>query len=431
MPLPPSEIRALVREDAIHSSVYTDPRLFELEMQRLFGRSWILLGHHSEIPAGGDYVTRRIGRTPLIVARGADGSIRAFHNRCRHRGARLCTLPRGTADPFVCPYHGWSFAADGRLLTVPAPEEYPPSFRLEEHPLEPIARVELYRGFIFGSLASDGATLLDFLGHIRTSFDDLVDRAPADDVEVTPTVLRHRYRGNWKLGFENLNDTIHAGIAHGAAIRAAKKVLAEMPDPAAQPELPMTLANSKPLAYFRDLGMVTENAGHSYIGGHMGMEYRGDSQSAYFRALAAARGEARARDILATERHVTLIYPSATMHSRYQVVRLVQPLAPDLTETIGFIFRLKGAPTASLDLALVYGHAATSAWSNVITDDLELYESIQRTSTQTPAWLPISRGADGGGRGVDRGPRANRHTGTSEAFIRNQYRRWCEALARP
>ncbi len=167
----------LVRPDRVHRSVYTDPAIFELEMERIFGRAWLILGHDSQIAAPGDYFTTRMGREPVIVARQGDGSVCVLINRCMHRGAIVCAEGRGRAGSFVCPYHGWTYETDGRLRSVPVPSGYA-SDRSGELGLRRVLRVSTYRGFIFASLAASGASLEEFLGPARSSLDDLVDRAP-------------------------------------------------------------------------------------------------------------------------------------------------------------------------------------------------------------------------------------------------------------
>jgi phenylpropionate dioxygenase-like ring-hydroxylating dioxygenase large terminal subunit len=425
---PPQDVRLLVREDSVHSSIYTDPGIFELEMERLFGRSWILVGHTSQVPEAGAYVTSRLGREPVLIVRGDDGEVRVFHNRCTHRGAKLCMMPRGVSRRFTCPYHGWTYDTAGNLRALPAPEEYPADFKLADHGLKSVPRVAVYRGFIFANNAADGPDLMTFLGHMRTSIDDLVDRAPDDEIEVSVAPLRHRYKGNWKFTFENLNDTLHAGVAHAVAAKAASTVSARLGDEAANhPALGMMMANAKPISSFQALDLVTaESGGHSYFGGHMGLSYQPKVGDEYFSALAAARGEARAREILSVDRHVTLIYPSSTWHGRYQTVRMVHPLRADLTEVVSFACRLKGAPDGVYESALMYCNNASSALSSVITDDLEIYEAAHRmNATLDGLWLPIARGA-GALRTQEVGHR--RHAATSEAYIRNQYRFWSEAL---
>jgi phenylpropionate dioxygenase-like ring-hydroxylating dioxygenase large terminal subunit len=421
------DVSQLIRKDAVNSRIYRDPAIFELEMERLFGRAWILVGHKSQVPHPGDYVTSRIGRTPVLIIRGEDGEIRVFYNRCTHRGARLCMMPSGSALRLVCPYHAWTYDTLGRLINVRLKEEYLEHLPYGDYGLRAVARVAQYRGFIFANKAPEGPGLLDFLGHMTTTIDDIVDRAPDDDVTVFPVPLRHRYRGNWKLTFENLNDTIHAGVAHAVIANAARNVLEGDVDAPKHPALHMMVANAKPVSFFQALDLVTAPNGHSYFGGHMGANYQPEVGDVYFQRLAAARGDARAREILAVDRHINLIYPGSTWQGRYQTVRLVHPLRVDLTEVVTFVCRLKGAPEGTFENALIYCNVASSALSSITTDDLEIYEAEQRLSSSLEdTWLPISRGM-----GAQRGQASDRelHAGTSEAYIRNQYRAWSAAMA--
>jgi 2-chlorobenzoate 1,2-dioxygenase len=310
-------------------------------------------------------------------------------------------------------------------VAVPMVDEYPETFKLAEHGLQAVARAETYRGFVFANLDPAAPPLETFLGAAKTTIDNMVDRAPAGELEAAPTLVRHRYRGNWKLSFENLNDTIHASVAHAASVKAARKVSAGIADAESHRQLLVMIANGKPQSFFQNLDMVTDESGHSFVGGHIGIPYKGPAGDAYVRALAEAKGPAEAERILAVDRHLTLIYPSSTWHARFQTVRFVRPLAPDLTEVVGIAFKLKGAPPEIFEEAVEYCTAATSPHSAIITDDLEIYESIQRTSRAAPSWLPIGRGlrAPAGRRGANIAP------GTSEIYIRNQYRRWRTALA--
>lgn len=416
-------IRSLIREGEIHSSVYTDADLFSLEMARLFERRWLLLGHESQMRDTGAYVTGRLGRVPVVCVRGSDGSLRSFVNRCTHRGARICQGNSGKVSHLICPYHGWTFDLKGHLEWVPLRGEYTGAACDRLHDLEPVAATETYRGFIFASLAAPITGLLDSLGHFKSVIDDLVDRAPAGRVTAAPAQIRHKYRANWKLTLENLNDTLHARVAHSAAARAALSVAGTLPRDKVDQTLNMMTANAKPLEAFRDLTLVTERGGHSYFGAHMPTGY-GGLQSQYQQVLVQAKGAQEAQRILGVERHVGILYPGSSWHARYQTVRIIQPIAPDLTEVIGFVFRLEGAPDGLMENALHYCNGSTSAFSTVITDDLEIYEGIQRTALSSPGWMQIAR---------EQRPRADApgtgsYPATSEAFIRNQYDSWLHAL---
>src|SRR6185436_702836 len=138
-----------------HRSVYTDPAIFELEMDQVFGRAWLVLGHESQARHPGDYFTTRMGREPVVVVRKDDGEIRVLINRCAHRGTTVCAEGRGNTERFVCPYHGWSYDRTGALRTIPFGSGYQQE-TLKNLEMKKVPRVASYRGFIFASLAPEG-----------------------------------------------------------------------------------------------------------------------------------------------------------------------------------------------------------------------------------------------------------------------------------
>jgi len=211
------QLAMLVQPDRVHRALYTDPAIFELELERIFGRAWLVLGHESQVRAPGDYYTTRMGREPVLVVRQDDGRIGVLVNRCAHRGSMVCAEGRGNAERFVCPYHGWSYDRAGALKAVPFASGYAPG-KLAELRLHPASRVSVYRGFIFASLAPSGQSLEEFLGPTRASFDDFVDRAPGGELEVAGGVFKHAYNGNWKLMLENHLDGAHPAWVHASSV---------------------------------------------------------------------------------------------------------------------------------------------------------------------------------------------------------------------
>ena len=95
---------------------YTDPGFFQLDMELIWRKEWLFIGHDCELDRPGSFFTAQIGDFPVVVVRDLKGAIRAFHNTCRHRGSRVCTADKGTAVRLVCPYHQWSYDLEGRLL---------------------------------------------------------------------------------------------------------------------------------------------------------------------------------------------------------------------------------------------------------------------------------------------------------------------------
>ena len=203
----------LVGDGRAHRSLYTDPGLFELELVRIFGGTWVYLGHDSEIPRPDDFVTRTLGRRPIILTRGRDGTVHALFNRCTHRGTTLCQEPQGNSKRFVCTYHGWTFSNDGSCVAVPYPAAYGPSHDKSSRDLRRVPRLESRRGFWFGTLNGDAPPLDEFLGPAKDWLDVFVDRAPEGTITLH-TPYRMTYRGNWKLIWDNGSDGYHPAFSH-------------------------------------------------------------------------------------------------------------------------------------------------------------------------------------------------------------------------
>jgi benzoate/toluate 1,2-dioxygenase alpha subunit len=208
----------------VNRSVYTDPDLYELELARIFEGSWIFLCHESQLPRPYDYFSTWMGRRAVFVQRNGEGRIQGFLNACPHRGARLCRTERGNRKHHACTYHGWTFDADGKALWVQRAEQgYPAGFSTDNVGLHRIARVESYRGFVFGSLNADVSSLAEHLGGAAAFIDMLVDQCP-DGITVLPGASTCVYHGNWKLMLENGGgDGLHPDYAHKSLLGVAKR----------------------------------------------------------------------------------------------------------------------------------------------------------------------------------------------------------------
>ena len=118
-------IRALIEPDRVHRDIYIDPAVFELELERIFGRAWIWVAHESQVKNPGDYVTSTIGRQPVVVSRHTDGKVHVLYNRCGHRGAKVVGDREGTVKFFQCCYHGWTYRTEDAMAEFNRPLEDP------------------------------------------------------------------------------------------------------------------------------------------------------------------------------------------------------------------------------------------------------------------------------------------------------------------
>ncbi|HYB40991.1 MAG TPA: Rieske 2Fe-2S domain-containing protein [Candidatus Methylomirabilis sp.] len=205
---------ALIQRERIHASLYTDPRIFAEEMEKIFHRGWVFVGHESEVPGPGDFVTRDVGTQPVIMVRQENGTVAVLLNRCSHRGTMVCQPARGSARVFSCPYHGWTYDLSGRLLGVTYPGGYDGSFDRSSHALPRAPRSAGYRGFVFASFSSAGASLEEHLGAATRLIDRACDLSPEGGVELTAGWIRHRCSSNWKMLPENDIDGYHLGFVH-------------------------------------------------------------------------------------------------------------------------------------------------------------------------------------------------------------------------
>jgi phenylpropionate dioxygenase-like ring-hydroxylating dioxygenase large terminal subunit len=209
-----------VRRGMIPATLYSDPEIFALEEQRVFGKAWMFLAHESEIPDPGDYVVRRIVNDSFIVCRDEQGQIRVLFNMCLHRGMQVCRSERGNTSHFRCPYHAWTYKNSGELAGVPFHGDAyggEAGLRREGVGLLPAPRTDTYAGLIFASLDPNAPELDDFLGGFKFYLDFYV-RQSAGGAEFRGP-QRFRIKANWKIGAENFaGDTYHTPHTHASVV---------------------------------------------------------------------------------------------------------------------------------------------------------------------------------------------------------------------
>ena len=422
----PQAIANLVQPDQVHRDVYIDPDIFHLEMEKLWTRTWIYAGHTSQVPNPGDYITTDIALQPVILVRDGDASVKVLLNRCAHKGSRLVSSPTGnTGKYFRCPYHAWTYRTDGSLVGMPLPDGYQGT-RMRECPaglgLTALKNVEVYRGFVFVRLSEQGPDFLEYFGESLSSIDNMTERSPEGELEIAGGCLRYLHHCNWKMFVENLNDTMHPMVVHESSAGIAKRLwegsAPDLPKPMAVEQFVPFVSNYK---FFDDMGVRVFENGHGYTGVNFSIHSNYSSVPGYEDRMKQAYGEARAAEILNTNRHNTVYYPSLTIKGAIQAIRVVRPLAVDKTLIESWTFRLKGAPEPLLQRTVMYTRLINSPMSVVGHDDLHAYRAMQRgLVTQGNDWVSLHRDF----RAEEVGDKDRTVNGTSEISMRNQFRAW-------
>jgi phenylpropionate dioxygenase-like ring-hydroxylating dioxygenase large terminal subunit len=224
-------VRDLVNEDAslISRRCWSDAGIYALEKRAIFGKSWLFLGHESQIRSPGDFVQAYMCETPIILSRGLDGGIYANINSCTHRGLPVCRADHGNTKRFVCPYHNWSYSIEGNLVTIPQESEVCLKPDKSQLGLKRVPRVDVWRGMIFGSFNEHIVPLDEYLGDMRFYLDAFFDRFPSG-IEFMGAPHRWMLNANWKLPMENqLGDVNHGAFLHSAIIpRQAQDVIEKL-----------------------------------------------------------------------------------------------------------------------------------------------------------------------------------------------------------
>ncbi|MBL0943735.1 MAG: aromatic ring-hydroxylating dioxygenase subunit alpha [Hydrogenophaga sp.] len=372
----------LIRPEYVHGSLYTDEAIFREELEKIWYRTWVYVGHVSEIPNPNDYVLKTIGLEEVIMTRDREGQINLLHNRCPHRGNRVCVKREGNARSFTCAYHGWNFGNDGALKGYPYPSGYPDDKR-KELGLGKVARMSIYKGFVFGSLAADGPTLEEHLGPARAALDNVCANSPEGEIELNTGFLQHKVKANWKLLVENETDGYHPQVTHASIFEVAQSGIGPLYNEAAD--------------------SVTRYFGNGHSELDLRPEFRkfnepmrwfGTSASRlpdYVSKMNARYGEQKAHEIMVDGVRHVMIFPNLFIAEIQLFV--LQPLS--VSETVQHVTALqfKGAPDLNRRMRQqTMGSVGPAGF--LLADDAEMYERTQAGVAQrNPEWLYLGRGS--------------------------------------
>ncbi len=403
----------------LNRSVLVDPAILDRELERVFARSWIYVGHESEIDAPGDFKTRIVAGRPVIFARDDSGRVRTYLNTCRHRGAMLCREREGNRRRFTCMYHGWTYDIDGRLVGIPGRDSYGANFDAGELGLAEVPLLDDYRGFWFAHFGADAPALVDYLAGATEYIDLVVDQSPSGRLEIVSGTQEYDIRGNWKLLVENSFDDYHLHATHATYLDYMKD-------------------SGVDVKMGKGLMMPTPGIGKALGNGHAvvdNVNFRGRPIAAWIplygedakREIAAIRdelvsrlGEDRAHRVADTNRNL-VVFPNLVINDGSAVtLRTFWPVAADRMRVTAWALGTKEESVTSrarrLDSFLTFygpGGLATP-------DDVEALEMVQKgvsTWREVP-WSEMSRGMNKPGDQLN----------TDEEHLRAFWRRWNELM---
>ncbi len=197
---------------ALDRRIFVDQAIYDEEMEKIFGRAWLMVAHESLIPNRNDYFLSYMGEDPVIVTRDENNKIHVMLNMCRHRGNRVLRADDGNAASFMCTYHGWTFGSDGCLNHIPGEQEaYYGALQKDQMGLIE-ARVQVYAGLIFACWDKEAPTLEAYLGDARWYLDTVFNRRDGGMVAFGPQKWIEPV--NWKTPVDNCSDNYHLPISH-------------------------------------------------------------------------------------------------------------------------------------------------------------------------------------------------------------------------
>jgi p-cumate 2,3-dioxygenase subunit alpha len=419
-------VSSLIEEDRaarrfrVHRSVFTSPEIFELEMRTFWDRSWLYLGHESELRTPGDFVVRTLAGRSLIFCRDDQGALHAFLNSCPHRGTTVCREEGGRTRHFVCFYHAWSFRLDGTLAAVPDAGAYADfdAYRATMS-LRSVPRLELYRGFAFVSFDPGSPPLVQSLAGARECLDLVADQSP-NGVEVLRGTHLYTSRTNWKLAVENALDGYHFAPTHRTFIEYRKR----------------TGYVSNAQGGWEDLGnghFLAESVG-AY--GRAGLSWEPSWGEAERLRIEAVREELRARvgepraTLIADHSRNVHVFPNLLLFDFAGVsFRVLEPIAPDCTRVRAYEFAPIGEPPDARALRLDHMLSFTGPGGFASPDDIEAqqcaYDGYRITANDPRpgvAWSDISRG-------MEKEVQGEPTDMYDEGHVRAFWRHWSNALS--
>ena len=378
----------LVEEARVHGDCYVDPAIFDDELERIFYRSWVYVGHEAEVPDPGDFKQGWIGRQSVLLIRGEDREVRVLMNRCAHRAATLCQTYRGNARVLRCAYHGWSYGCDGRLRGMPYADGYGPNLDKDQWSLTSPPRVDRYRGFVFASVACEGVSLVEHLGRpVMEQLDLFCDLSPQGELLACSGTNKYGYDANWKLQMENSIDGYHPNFAHQAFFQVIQQRTGARIDLFAGNSACRTrdLGRGHSMLEYPALNLASPDARPSELLKRSAWGER------YWDDMVAGHGERRAEEVIRSGGTHMHVFPNLVVLQNQ--LRTIRPVNVDRTEVLLSPVLLAGAPD-ELNAERLRAHETFyGPAGGGVPDDIEMFIRVRAgLECRVDPWLRFERG---------------------------------------
>ena len=375
---------------SVSRATYTDPALHAAEMEEIFAKCWLFVGHDSELPKANDFLTRTIAGRPVVFLRDKAGTVRCLLNICPHRGAQVTRQKKGSAKLFSCIYHGWAFENSGKAISIAQAETYPPDFNADgANDMVPVPRFESYRGLWFLNFDANAVSLHDYLGNAREYIDIVMDQA-VERMQVVGEIQEYSARANWKMLAENSTDILHVETLHPTYLDLIRT------------NSEGTIVRGRVQGKSIDLGnghaVVERVASYGRPIARWipmwGEEAKVEIDAIYAR-LVKQYGEERAKRMAYSARNL-LIFPNLVINDIMSVtLRTFQPSAPDYMEiSVWAIAPAEEAGKPAMARRLTNFLEFLGPGGFATPDDIEALESCQRAfaASREAPWNDLSKG---------------------------------------
>ena len=419
-------VRRVYDEDQgrIQAKAYVDEEIYRLEMDTIFKRCWLFLGHETQIAKPGDFLTTYMGEDPVVVVRQKDGSVAAFLNQCRHRGMRLCRSDKGNARNFTCIYHGWVYGLAGELKGVPLEEPAYGAVDRSSWSARPVPRIARYKGLIFGCWDAAAPDFEDYLGDAAFYLDVLLDRSAAGS-EAIGGIHKWVIPCNWKFAAEQFaSDMYHAPVAHLSVSLSVTAAVEEEDVAFGQEGRQFRSDRGHGTGFFVGAGR------RQLLGSFVGPEVARYAMEEGMDSAVARLGHVRGEYMHA--QHMT-VFPNFSFLPSANTVRVWHPKGPNEIEVWAWTLVEKDASEEVKEAYRVGGLRSFSAAGIFEQEDGENWVEIQRVlkgHSARETWFNVGMGL---GRARDDDPQFPGRIGWvySEEAARGFYAQWQRLLTDP